>query len=116
MTKKTILMALFCAGISIAAFAQEEPGAAALPVDNIKEQVGEIDARQKTAKEMVEAYLLKKGWTGGPNTKNGVTFQVAVGYGTIDNFYAFCVIYSQFLHCCIDYIFAIHNNFPKIFV
>lgn len=83
MTKKTILMALFCAGISIAAFAQEEPGAAT-PVEMSFGNESKIEKDVPTM-ELVDKFLQEKGWSKGPNKKaDGSEFQIAVGYGIIE--------------------------------
>ena len=81
MTKKTILMALFCAGISIAAFAQEEPGAA-LPemvIDNTPAITEERDVNND-----IDDFLSSMKWVAGPNKKaDGSKIFIAIGSAEI---------------------------------
>ena len=83
MTKKTILMALFCAGISIAAFAQEEPGTTTPPEMNFAKAPAEppgksLDVKFKTFREQI-------GWgrSGMHEKADGSVFFDAVGRSEI---------------------------------
>ena len=80
MTKKTILMALFCAGISIAAFAQEEPGAS-LP-EMVIDNTASI-TEEKDVTDDINDFLSSMGWTEGLNKKNGSKIFVSSGFAEI---------------------------------
>lgn len=84
MTKKTILMALFCAGISIAAFAQEEPGAAQQPEMTVDTSKAFSGAEEDLDNKMDDFIVDEMGWKGGENRKaDGSLFYVAKGIGGI---------------------------------
>lgn len=81
MTKKTLVMALFCAGISIAAFAQEEPGTTP-PEASFDSKPAISEAKSIT--DVMDAYLTSKKWDGGENRKaDGSIFFIATGVGVI---------------------------------
>lgn len=80
--KKTALL-LTLAGISMGTFAQMEPGQANAPEAFVKTE--NTISEKNNIRDMINNFLNSKGWNEGKNTgKDGKTFFIAVGTGTID--------------------------------